>query len=63
MEPTANAARVLVAEDNPQGAELLEAYISGAGYYVRIAADGDSGLAHGPRVEAGLAAARRHDAR
>lgn len=44
MKPTDNAARVLVAEDNPQGAELLEAYISGAGYYARLAADGESAL-------------------
>jgi CheY-like chemotaxis protein len=36
--------RILVAEDNPQGAELLEAYLAGAGYEVRITVDGDSTL-------------------
>ncbi len=38
------SARVLVAEDNPQGAELLEAYVTGGGYDVRTAADGESTL-------------------
>ena len=37
-----NPPRILVAEDNPQGAELLEAYLAGAGYEVRTTVDGDS---------------------
>ncbi|MCX7702034.1 MAG: response regulator [Gemmataceae bacterium] len=39
-----SAARILIAEDNPQGAELLEAYVADAGYDVRIATDGESTL-------------------
>ena len=53
--PTANARynprmakntppRVLVAEDNPQGAELLEAYLSETPYEVRVASDGEATL-------------------
>ena len=33
--------RVLIADDNPQGAELLEAYLSATDCEVRIAADGE----------------------
>lgn len=33
-------ARVLVADDNPQGAELIEAYLDGTGWEVRIVSDG-----------------------
>ncbi len=33
-------ARILIAEDNPQGAELIEAYLTGTPYEVRVAADG-----------------------
>jgi PleD family two-component response regulator len=36
--------RVLVADDNPQGAELLEAYLSTTEYDVRTAADGEQTL-------------------
>jgi PleD family two-component response regulator len=36
--------RVLIAEDNPQGAELLEAYLSDSGYELRIAVDGEQAL-------------------
>jgi DNA-binding response OmpR family regulator len=36
--------RILIAEDNPEGAELLEAYLDGAGYDVEIAHDGDATL-------------------
>lgn len=39
-----SASRILIAEDNPQGAELLEAYVADAGYDVRIATDGESTL-------------------
>jgi PleD family two-component response regulator len=38
------APRVLIADDNPQGVELLEAYLSGADYEVRTAADGQETL-------------------
>jgi two-component system, OmpR family, alkaline phosphatase synthesis response regulator PhoP len=33
--------RVLIADDNPQGAELLEAYLSSTDYELRIANDGE----------------------
>ena len=36
--------RVLIADDNVQGAELLEAYLSDTGYELRIAADGEQTL-------------------
>jgi two-component system, OmpR family, alkaline phosphatase synthesis response regulator PhoP len=36
--------RILIADDDPQGAELLEAYLSGTDYEVQIAADGDETL-------------------
>ena len=36
--------RVLIADDNVQGAELLEAYLSGSGYDLRIASDGEQTL-------------------
>ena len=38
MSTTASPARVLIAEDNPQGAELLEAYLAETPYETRIAA-------------------------
>ncbi len=37
-------ARVLVAEDNPEGAELLEAYLSGTDYEVEVVSDGEETL-------------------
>lgn len=36
--------RVLIADDNPQGVELLEAYLSGTGYETQIAFDGEETL-------------------
>ncbi len=39
-----NPARILIAEDNPEGAELLEAYLDGADYDIEIARDGDDAL-------------------
>ena len=36
--------RVLIADDNVQGAELLEAYLSDTGYELRTAADGEQTL-------------------
>jgi two-component system, OmpR family, alkaline phosphatase synthesis response regulator PhoP len=36
--------RVLIADDNPQGAELLEAYLGDSGYELRTAADGEETL-------------------
>jgi DNA-binding response OmpR family regulator len=33
--------RILIADDNPQGVELLEAYLEEAGYEIRTAADGE----------------------
>lgn len=40
----APAARVLIADDDPQGVELLEAYLSGTDYDVRTAADGEAAM-------------------
>ena len=36
--------KILVVDDEPQGAELLEAYLSGTEYDVEIASDGDEAL-------------------
>jgi PleD family two-component response regulator len=36
--------RVLIADDNPQGVELLEAYLSDSGYDMEMAADGEATL-------------------
>jgi two-component system alkaline phosphatase synthesis response regulator PhoP len=36
--------RVLIADDNPQGAELLEAYLADTEYELRIATDGEHTL-------------------
>jgi two-component system alkaline phosphatase synthesis response regulator PhoP len=41
-EPT--KPRVLIADDNPQGLELLEAYLSGSDYAVATATDGEETL-------------------
>ncbi len=38
------AAKILIAEDNPQGAELLEAYLSTTDHVIQIASDGDDAL-------------------
>ncbi len=38
------AARVLIADDNPQGVELLEAYLADTGYEVETSYDGDETL-------------------
>ena len=43
--PTPSAPpRVLIADDNPQGVELLEASLSGSDYEIRTAADGEETL-------------------
>jgi two-component system alkaline phosphatase synthesis response regulator PhoP len=39
-----NSARILIADDNPQGLELLEAYLSGTDYAVATAVDGEETL-------------------
>ncbi len=52
MQPTSNrpsteqgaASRILIADDNPQGVELLEAYLSDGDYELRTAADGEETL-------------------
>jgi len=36
--------RILITDDNPQNAELLEAHLDGTGYETRIAADGEGAL-------------------
>jgi DNA-binding response OmpR family regulator len=44
MDATTPPARILIADDNPQGVELLEAYLGDTGYDVRTAADGEETL-------------------
>ena len=39
-----SAARILIADDHPQGVELLEAYLSDTPYEMRTAANGDEAL-------------------
>jgi CheY-like chemotaxis protein len=41
---TPSRPRVLIADDNPQGVELLEAYLSGSDYETATAADGEETL-------------------
>jgi len=36
--------RILIADDNPQGVELLEAYLADSAYDIRTAADGEETL-------------------
>lgn len=43
LEPS-RPARVLIADDNPQGVELLEAYLSEEDYELETAADGEETL-------------------
>src|SRR5438105_15173936 len=38
------APRILIADDNPQGVELLEAYLADTGFEVQTAFDGDEAL-------------------
>jgi len=40
----ARPSRVLIADDNPQGVELLEAYLAEADYEIQTAADGEDTL-------------------
>src|SRR5881392_2996316 len=42
--PSNEPTRILIADDNPQGVELLEAYLSGCDYEVDTAADGEETL-------------------
>jgi PleD family two-component response regulator len=42
--PEPHTPRVLIADDNPQGAELLEAYLAACDYELRTAADGEQTL-------------------
>jgi two-component system, OmpR family, alkaline phosphatase synthesis response regulator PhoP len=44
MQPPAGPARILIADDNPQGVELLEAYLSDNDYDIRTADDGEKTL-------------------
>ena len=37
--------RILIADDNPQNAELMEAHLDGTGWDARIATDGDAAFA------------------
>jgi PleD family two-component response regulator len=40
-----NRPRILIADDNPQGVELLEAYLADADYELAVATDGEETLA------------------
>ena len=40
----ASTPRILIADDNPQGVELLEAYLSSCDYDIRTSADGEETL-------------------
>lgn len=42
MEP--RRPRILIADDNPQGVELLEAYLAGSDYDLEVATDGEDTL-------------------
>jgi DNA-binding response OmpR family regulator len=44
MEPALSTAKVLIADDNPQGVELLEAYLSELGCEIKPAYDGEETL-------------------
>ncbi len=44
MEPTVSPPKILIADDNPQGVELLEAYLAELECEVRTAADGEETL-------------------
>jgi PleD family two-component response regulator len=44
MAESSRAPRVLIADDNPQGVELLEAYLSETDYEVQTASDGEETL-------------------
>jgi CheY-like chemotaxis protein len=44
MEATTNPARILIADDNSQGVELLEAYLGELDCTIRTAADGEETL-------------------
>jgi DNA-binding response OmpR family regulator len=41
---SARLPRILIADDNPQGVELLEAYLTGCGYEIATAMDGEETL-------------------
>jgi two-component system alkaline phosphatase synthesis response regulator PhoP len=44
MDTPARPPRILIADDTPQSAELLEAYLSDGEYELRVAADGEKTL-------------------
>jgi two-component system alkaline phosphatase synthesis response regulator PhoP len=44
LEAEPGPPRVLIADDNPQGVELLEAYLTGCAYETETAADGEETL-------------------
>lgn len=43
-EPAARPPRILIADDNPPAAELMEAYLSDQGYELAIVCDGEQTL-------------------
>jgi two-component system, OmpR family, alkaline phosphatase synthesis response regulator PhoP len=44
MIDVSNPARILITEDNPQGAELLEAFLAETTYETKVAANGEEAL-------------------
>jgi len=46
LDFTAGPSKILIADDNQQNCELLEAYLSGEGYLTEMAYDGQSTLDH-----------------
>jgi DNA-binding response OmpR family regulator len=44
VKGTTTPAKILITEDNPQGAELLEAYLAEGDYDTKIAANGEEAL-------------------
>jgi DNA-binding response OmpR family regulator len=44
MQPASTPARILIAEDTPQAADLLEAYLEDTGFELRISRDGEETL-------------------
>ena len=44
LPPTTRPPRVLIADDNPQGVELLEAFLAGTDYDIATACDGEDTL-------------------
>jgi CheY-like chemotaxis protein len=53
-ESTSHPARILIADDNAQNCELLEAFLSAEGYEITMAGDGQSTLEAVSRIQPDL---------